>query len=168
MAPPTMDSSTSATSAQFLELSTCSQKTKMSSATCFGQWRTIIPGPIAIRYPRGIGTGAEPKRRPVILEIGKAEVLCHGSRVAIIALGTMVEIALEAATKLEEQGISTAVINARWIKPLDVTTIEFFARGCEDGLHDGGPRPSQWIWMCSDGTPRGAKDYHAGRPGGLA
>ena len=89
------------------------------------------PGPIAIRYPRGMGTGAEPKKRPVILEIGKAEVLCHGSRVAIIALGTMVEVALEAATKLEEQGISTAVINARWIKPLDVTTIEFFARGCE-------------------------------------
>ncbi len=88
-------------------------------------------GPIAIRYPRGIGTGAEPKSRPVILEIGKAEVLRHGSRVAIIALGTMVELAEEAAAKLEEQGISTAVINARWIKPLDTATIEFFARGCE-------------------------------------
>jgi 1-deoxy-D-xylulose-5-phosphate synthase len=88
-------------------------------------------GPIAIRYPRGIGTGAEPKKRPSILEIGKAEVLRHGSRAAIIALGTMVELALEAAAALEEEGISTAVINARWIKPLDATTIEFFARGCE-------------------------------------
>lgn len=88
-------------------------------------------GPIAIRYPRGAGTGAKPKAQPKILEIGKAEVLKNGSRVAIIALGNMVEVAQEAAATLEEQGISTAVINARWIKPLDTATIEFFARGCE-------------------------------------
>lgn len=88
-------------------------------------------GPIAIRYPRGAGTGAVPKKTPQILEIGKSEVLRHGSRVAIIALGNMCELALEAAAALEEKGVSTAVINARWIKPLDTTTIEFFARGCE-------------------------------------
>lgn len=88
-------------------------------------------GPIAIRYPRGAGTGVVPKKKPQLLEIGKSEVLCHGSRVAIIALGNMCELALEAAAELEKQGISTAVINARWIKPLDTATIEFFARGCE-------------------------------------
>jgi len=88
-------------------------------------------GPIAIRYPRGAGTGAIPKAKPRLLEIGKAEVLRHGSRVAIIALGNMVELAQQAATTLEKQGCSTAVINARWIKPLDTATIEFFARGCE-------------------------------------
>jgi 1-deoxy-D-xylulose-5-phosphate synthase len=88
-------------------------------------------GPIAIRYPRGAGTGVKPKAQPKILEIGKSEVLRHGSRVAIIALGNMVEVAEEAAKTLESQGISTAVINARWIKPLDTATIEFFARGCE-------------------------------------
>ncbi len=88
-------------------------------------------GPIAIRYPRGAGTGAVPKKQPQILEIGKAEVLRHGSRVAIIALGNMCEIALEAAALLESQGIRAAVVNARWIKPLDTSTIEFFARGCE-------------------------------------
>ncbi len=88
-------------------------------------------GPIAIRYPRGPGTGVKPKAQPKILEIGKAEVLRHGSRVAIIALGNMVELAEEAARTLESQGISTAVINARWIKPLDTATLEFFARGCE-------------------------------------
>lgn len=88
-------------------------------------------GAIAIRYPRGAGTGVKPKAQPKILEIGKAEVLRHGSRVAIIALGNMVELAEEAARTLESQGISTAVINARWIKPLDTATIEFFARGCE-------------------------------------
>jgi 1-deoxy-D-xylulose-5-phosphate synthase len=88
-------------------------------------------GPIAIRYPRGAGTGAVPKKSPQILEIGKAEVLRHGSRVAIIALGNMCEIALDAAALLEKQGIPAAVVNARWIKPLDTPTIEFFARGCE-------------------------------------
>ena len=88
-------------------------------------------GPIAIRYPRGAGTGVVPKKKPQLLEIGKSEVLRHGSRAAIIALGNMCELALEAAAELEEQGISTAVINARWIKPLDTATIEFFARGCE-------------------------------------
>ncbi len=51
--------------------------------------------------------------------------------VAIFALGNMVELALEAANTLEKPGISTAVINARWIKPLDTATLEFFARGCE-------------------------------------
>ncbi|MDX2079651.1 MAG: 1-deoxy-D-xylulose-5-phosphate synthase [Terrimicrobiaceae bacterium] len=88
-------------------------------------------GPMAIRYPRGAGTGAVPSKQPRILEIGKSEVLVHGSRAAIFALGNMCEPALEAAASLEKQGISTAVINARWIKPLDTTTIEFFARGCE-------------------------------------
>ena len=88
-------------------------------------------GPIAIRYPRGAGTGAVPKKKPQILEIGKSEVLRHGSRAAIIALGNMCEPALEAAAALEKMGISTAIINARWIKPLDTAMIEFFARGCE-------------------------------------
>lgn len=92
-------------------------------------------GPIAIRYPRGSGTGVKPKAQPKILEIGKAEVVRHGSqqpaRVAIFGLGGMCELAEKAAETLEAQGISTAVINPRWIKPLDTGTIEFFARGAE-------------------------------------
>ena len=88
-------------------------------------------GPIAIRYPRGAGTGVVPKKNPQILEIGKSEVLRHGSRATIIALGNMCELALEAAATLDQMGIPTAVINARWIKPLDTSMIEFFARGCE-------------------------------------
>ena len=88
-------------------------------------------GPIAIRYPRGAGTGAQPKDQPKLLEIGKAEVIKHGTQVAIFGLGGMCEMAGEAAQLLEAQGISTAVINARWIKPLDTGTIEFFARSAE-------------------------------------
>ena len=84
-------------------------------------------GPIAIRYPRGPGTGAIPKAQPQLLEIGKAEIVQHGTQVAIFGLGNMLSVAIEAARKLEEHGISVAVINPRWIKPLDTATIDFFA-----------------------------------------
>src|SRR5438309_6751337 len=88
-------------------------------------------GPIAIRYPRGAGTGAVPKTSPKLLEIGKAEVVKHGRDVAIFGLGNMFEVAEEAAKKLEEKGISVALINPRWIKPIDTGTLEFFARSVE-------------------------------------
>jgi 1-deoxy-D-xylulose-5-phosphate synthase len=88
-------------------------------------------GPIAVRYPRGVGIGAKIKETPRLLEIGKAEVVKHGQTVAIFGLGGMCSIAEEAAKMLEEKGISTAVINPRWIKPLDTGTIEFFARGAD-------------------------------------
>lgn len=92
-------------------------------------------GPIAIRYPRGIGTGVQPKEQPRLLEIGKAEVVKHGTtqpvRVAILGLGGMCQMAEHAAEMLEAQGISTSVINPRWIKPLDTSLIEFFARSVD-------------------------------------
>jgi 1-deoxy-D-xylulose-5-phosphate synthase len=88
-------------------------------------------GPMAIRYPRGAGTGAKPKATPKLLEIGKAEVLRHGKQVAIFGLGNLCETALETAKLLEAEGISAAVINPRWIKPLDAATIEFFARSVD-------------------------------------
>ena len=86
-------------------------------------------GPIAIRYPRGTGTGALPKTSPKLLEIGKAEVIRHGADVALFGLGNFSEVALETADLLEKHGIKAAVINPRWIKPLDAGTLEFFARG---------------------------------------
>ena len=86
-------------------------------------------GPIAIRYPRGTGTGAVPKATPRLLEIGKSEVLRHGNDVALFGLGNFCEVAMETARILEKKGIKAAVINPRWIKPLDTGTLEFFARG---------------------------------------
>src|SRR5467141_4651398 len=80
-------------------------------------------GPIAIRYPRGAGTGAVPKASPKLLEIGKAEVVQHGRHVALFGLGNMFSMAEEAARKLEEKGVSVALINPRWIKPLDTGTL---------------------------------------------
>jgi 1-deoxy-D-xylulose-5-phosphate synthase len=88
-------------------------------------------GPIAVRYPRGAGTGAKPKATPKLLEIGKAEVVQHGKDVAIFGLGNMFEMAEEAAKKLEAQGVSVALINPRWIKPIDTGTLEFFARSVQ-------------------------------------
>ena len=92
-------------------------------------------GPIAIRYPRGAGTGAKPKPQPRLLEIGKAEVIHHGrlgpARVALFGLGGMCAMAEEAADLLEQAGVSAAVINPRWIKPMDGGTLEFFAKAVE-------------------------------------
>jgi 1-deoxy-D-xylulose-5-phosphate synthase len=78
-----------------------------------------------------VGTGVTPKAQPQLLEIGKAEVIKPGNRVAIFGLGGMCQMAEEAAALLEAQGISTAVINPRWIKPLDGAMIESFGRTVE-------------------------------------
>ena len=88
-------------------------------------------GPIAVRYPRGSGPGVQIKPEPRLLEIGKAEVVQHGRDVAIFGLGNMFEVAQEAAAKLQERGVSVALINPRWIKPMDTGTLEFFARSVE-------------------------------------
>ena len=60
------------------------------------------------------------KNQPVILEIGKAEVLMEGVDIAIWAIGPMVGDALSLAKLLAEQDISTSVVNARFIKPIDI------------------------------------------------
>ena len=85
-------------------------------------------GPIAIRYPRGNGPGVTPKDKPVLLKIGKAEVVAGGSDVALVGLGAMFEIAEKAKLELEKHGLSVALINPRWIKPLDAQTLETQAR----------------------------------------
>jgi 1-deoxy-D-xylulose-5-phosphate synthase len=87
-------------------------------------------GPIAVRYPRGVGPGVPVKDVPRAIPIGKAELLQHGEndRVAIFALGGMVAMAKELAAKLETEGVSAAVINARFAKPVDTEMIEFYAR----------------------------------------
>jgi 1-deoxy-D-xylulose-5-phosphate synthase len=75
--------------------------------------------PSAIRYPRGAVTGVVRKPRPCVLEVGKAEVIADGADVAILGLGPMISMARELAGKLERDGYSAAVINPRFVKPLD-------------------------------------------------
>lgn len=90
-------------------------------------------GPIAVRYPRGIGPGTPVKDVPSLIPIGKAELLQHGEndRVAIFAIGALVPMASDVALKLESEGISAAVINARFAKPIDVEMLEFYARSVD-------------------------------------
>ena len=84
--------------------------------------------PVAVRYPRGEGLGVPMDEALQILPLGKAEVLQEGSRITLLALGSMVHIAQEAAARIsEEAGITSTVINARFAKPLDAETILRYA-----------------------------------------
>lgn len=85
-------------------------------------------GPAALRYPRGNGIGVDISRPPEKIEIGNAEILREGSDLAIVAYGSMVYPALEAADKLSDDGISATVVNARFVKPLDGETLLSLAR----------------------------------------
>jgi 1-deoxy-D-xylulose-5-phosphate synthase len=77
-----------------------------------------LNGPSAVRYPRGPVAGVQ-HRAPQVLPVGKAEVIADGSEVAILGLGHMLPMAIDLALKLEADGYSAAVINPRFIKPLD-------------------------------------------------
>src|SRR5579872_2058200 len=87
-----------------------------------------IPGPSAIRYPRGAVAGVARKPEPVSLPIGKAEVLADGSDVAILGLGNMTPLAKELSVRLDREGFSAAVINPRFVKPLDTEMLADYAR----------------------------------------
>ncbi|HEX5790404.1 MAG TPA: 1-deoxy-D-xylulose-5-phosphate synthase, partial [Luteolibacter sp.] len=87
-------------------------------------------GPTAIRYPRGSLAGAAIKPKPQRLEIGVAEVVADGADVALFGLGGMFAMAAKTKALLEEKGLSVALINPRFIKPLDAQVIERFARQC--------------------------------------
>lgn len=85
--------------------------------------------PAAVRYPRGNGYGVPLDQNCVPLPVGRAEVLREGNDGVLLALGTMVFPALDAAKRLEElDGLSLAVVNARFVKPLDEALILEMAR----------------------------------------
>lgn len=76
-------------------------------------------GPASVRYPRGVSLGVQMDAAPKALPIGKGELLREGTDVAIVAIGVPVWQAVKAAEQLSQEGLSTAVINARFAKPLD-------------------------------------------------
>ena len=86
-----------------------------------------LPGPSAIRYPRGAVAGVARKSEPQSLPVGKAEVISDGSDVAILGLGPMIALARGLAASLERDGYSAAVINPRFIKPLDREVLARYA-----------------------------------------
>ena len=95
--------------------------------------------PVAVRYPRGAGVGAVPGRDLDTLPFGKGEVRRQGEKIAILAFGTLLAPALEAAEKL-----NATVVNMRWVKPLDLELLSQIAQTherlvtVEDGCIMGG------------------------------
>jgi len=85
-------------------------------------------GPAAVRYPRGTGPGAPVKAHPVALPVGKAEVIREGNDFAIFGLGALLPMAAELADRLDQLGYSSAVINPRFVKPLDRELLASYAQ----------------------------------------
>lgn len=86
-----------------------------------------LPGPCAIRYPRGRGTGCEMDATLTTVPVGQAEVLCQGNDLTIVAVGNMVAVAEEAVETLAQLGVQATLINARFIKPLDAACLTHYA-----------------------------------------
>ena len=88
------------------------------------------PGPAAVRFPRGPGLGVPLDSDVKTLALGEAELLRDGTDVGLIAIGVSVHEASLAAEELEAAGISTAVLNARFVKPLDARWLATLGRRC--------------------------------------
>lgn len=101
-------------------------------------------GPIAVRYPRGEAyTGLKEFRAPICL--GKSEVIHEGSRVALLAVGSMVKMAEEVQKQLKERmDMDAALVNARFVKPINEELLRSFADTyelvvtLEENVKDGG------------------------------
>ena len=92
------------------------------------------PGPAAVRYPRGVGNGAAIDGSPRALPIGEGELLKDGDQALVIVVGSRVNPALEAAKALEADGMSAAVFNSRFVKPLPAKQILELAGGIDSIL----------------------------------
>ena len=90
--------------------------------------------PFAVRYPRGSGTGEPLDDQPRVLPVGKGELLRNGSDLALIAIGNMVPCALEAADLLAARGVNCAVVDARYVKPLDEELLLDVIRRCRRAI----------------------------------
>jgi 1-deoxy-D-xylulose-5-phosphate synthase len=91
---------------------------------------TVEDAPVAIRYPRGAGVGVSMDEPMHVLPIGRGELLREGADVAILAAGSMVMPSMGAADLLAAEGFKPAVVNARFVKPLDEALILEQARSC--------------------------------------
>jgi len=88
-----------------------------------------LEGPCAFRYPRGSGIGV-PVNEPQVWDFGTGELLREGKDIALVATGVGVHFALKAAQDLSKDGIEAAVVDARFIKPLDTELIFRWGREC--------------------------------------
>lgn len=102
-----------------------------------------LGGPVAIRYPRGNALGVPLPDEPETFELGRAVTRREGADVAILAFGSMVKRALDAADLLASEGVQARVVDMRWVKPLDADAIRAAAETgyvvtVEDGVIEGG------------------------------
>jgi len=128
------------------------------------------PGPTAIRYPRGTGEGVPLDEDPAPLPLGSWEKVGDGKDAAILAVGTCLHPALEAAKMLEEiHGVDVTVVNARFIKPLDEALLEQLASTTpliltvEENVLAGGFGSSVLEFLSEHGC-RGVRVERAGIP----
>ncbi len=92
--------------------------------------------PVFIRYPRGPAEGVAIKEQPRLLDVGKAEIIQSfsdngGRKVALFPLGNMLSLGRRTAAQLTTEGYDVAIINPRFVKPLDAGVTEFFGRAAE-------------------------------------
>jgi 1-deoxy-D-xylulose-5-phosphate synthase len=127
-------------------------------------------GPVALRYPRGQGVGAQLPLRPEAIEIGTGEILREGDgKVAIVGYGTGVAKALEAAELLAEGGIDVTVADARFAKPIDAPLMAQLAAEhdllvtVEEGVLAGGFGSAVWEALDEIGA-HGARMLRVGLP----
>lgn len=103
-----------------------------------------LNSPVALRYPRGNGIGVAMDEEPQILPVGRGVRLKDGDAVTLLAIGNRVHPALMAAHMLDDQGVSSGVINMRFVKPIDAQLVREAAAqtGClvtvEDNAMPGG------------------------------
>ena len=98
---------------------------------CVATSMEINNQPSAFRYPRGEGIGIKLKDKPIVWDIGKASVIKEGSKVCILAIGTTVQNSLEASELLGSYGLSTTVVDSRFVKPLDENLFKILAKNHE-------------------------------------
>jgi len=83
--------------------------------------------PCALRYPRGSGVGATLPEKPEVLELGRGRIVREGERVALLSYGARLQDCIEAAEKLDGDGLTTTVADARFAKPLDEDLVKRLA-----------------------------------------
>ena len=99
--------------------------------------------PVAIRYPRGKAyEGLQEHQKPIVE--GKSEWIVKESQIALLAVGSMVETAVQVRERLKEQGYHVSIVNVRFVKPIDDTMLEETAKEhvlvvpMEEGIKNGG------------------------------
>ncbi|MCX5685857.1 MAG: 1-deoxy-D-xylulose-5-phosphate synthase [Candidatus Omnitrophica bacterium] len=126
-----------------------------------------LNGPVAIRYPKGSAQDRAEKSAPI--KMGKAQVVKKGKDLAMIALGSMVDIAFRTADTLSKKRIEATVVNARFIKPVDEELLAELCRDIkkivtiEEGILDGGFGSSVLEFVERAGI-RGVKARRIGLP----